>query len=126
MLDYEMYEDNAGGLRIYAVTSDDDGGCTPVWGDEYAGPDGWAPGYGPEDSAAADWRALMVQGNDPVVDCWDGMGTDDLARSYEQDADRTPLIAASWHADREPMGVYVRDLGTAGRKFARSLGLDVD
>lgn len=122
---YQAYEDNAGGLHLFALAEDG----APVWGDYYYGARDNL-GYAGEDYAGMDWHALMVQGLDPVREGWAGLcywphdGADMsvmLADAHEC-AERARLIADSDDMCRLPYGVDLDACVEAGRLFAVAAG----
>lgn len=105
---YEAYEDNAGGLHIFAL--DDEGAV--VWGSIH---------YGEEYEAAQDWAGLMAQGCDPVAEGWES--PDGIEEDYESQTYPGSRQIASSDWDHLPLGIDVDDLAIAGKRFAVELGV---
>ena len=111
---YEVYEDNAGGLHLFAL----DGEQNVVWGFYY---------YGEESMAAADWIGLISQEIDPVVSGWETPENIDIAQDYKYCYKHNVQIASSedvqsWE-DILTLGIYKNALDNAGREFAIECGV---
>ena len=107
---YEAYESNNGTLAIFAI-EERDGEIVPVWGQTY---------YGNEDEAAQDWCGLVVQGLNPLRECWEGMSADDLRSAYYCDQ-WDHMIADSTEYDL-PLGIDIDRCQGAGKLFAIAAG----
>ena len=117
----EVYEDNAGGLHVFAL----DGtatGTQVVWRARY---------YGMEVDAASAYADLL-EGGDPVAEGWERGDLDDMdavRRDYEECAgsDSIHLVASSDCADGDnAAGLMLDCLGVGGKLFARALGIDLE
>ena len=119
---YEVCEDNAGRLIIVALDESGDE-ARAVWAATYYGEAAGSDtrDYPGESLAGADWVGLVVQGLDPVLDGWDGLGPDDLASAYYEDR-WAHQIADSSDAEALPLGVDLDRCGEAGKLFAISAG----
>lgn len=118
---YEAYESNDGSIKIYAV-EEREGEIVTIWGASYYG-ERDRLGYTGEEYAGMDWHAIMVQGLDPLREGWEGMGPDELARSYSDDVLGSKHIADySWYGDDYPLGVDLDSCCEAGKRFAIAVG----
>lgn len=112
----EVYEDNAGGLKLYAFANGSLAyGC--LYCDQTT-----EDGYTAPEMCAADFVALAVQGIDPEADGWDA-GRYALT-GIDYDAESGRLIASSaWYEGVESdMWGDVEDAdGYAGRRFIAAL-----
>ena len=102
MRTYEAYEDNAGGLAIFAL---DDGKA--VWSGHY---------YGRENDMAVDWGNLVLAHMDPIAEGWDDAGLD-----LSEWRDMATRIADSGWAN-VPYGISVHACLNAGQMFAVHAG----
>lgn len=95
----EAYEDNAGGITLYAISDGE-----VVWSGAY---------YGDEDCAAADFAGIAEQGLDPVAEGWESAGLD-------LDEELGDLFASSeWYSGSDA-SMFRRDyLGGAAERMAR-------
>ena len=112
----EVYEDNAGGLKLYAFA---DGslvyGC--LYYDQTT-----EDGYTAPEMCAADFVALTVQCIDPETDGWDAGSSTLSGIDYAAESGR--LIASSgWYkgADSDMWGDVENADGYAGRQFISTL-----
>jgi hypothetical protein len=104
-----VYEDNAGGINIYAF--DDDG--RQVWGAHYYMPE--YDGTTAPERAAEDFAGITVQGIDPVEDGWGYGEADEMPL---ESSDMGTLIADSdWYNGSYEDMVLKSATGCAGRKF---------
>lgn len=95
----EAYEDNAGGLNLYAYSDGE-----VVWSCHY---------YGNEDEAAADFAGIAEQGLDPVAEGWE---SDDL----DLDGELGDLFASSdWYSGLDGSMFSVEHSGAAAQRMAR-------
>lgn len=112
---YEAYEDNAGGLHIFALNGTNDE--TVMWGEYY---------YGDECEAAATWVALTVREVDPTSEHW---GTKDFVAAidhkYCREQDSIKLIARieSNKLNDQSLGIDIDVLCSAGKNFAIECGV---
>lgn len=97
---YEAYEDNAGGLAIFAL---DDGRA--VWSGNY---------YGREVDMAVDWGNIVLAHMDPIAEGWDDAGLDL--------DDWMGLLIADSEWDGLPYGIDIDQCGEAGQLFALHAG----
>lgn len=106
----EVYEDNAGSLRLYVVDRD---AWEPVAGWSYLESDEAI------EECAADFNALANLGVDPWEDGWNmDDDVDDVRRWYKGDCNMSTQIACS---EWDPM-VDCRGAGGSGEAFARFFG----
>lgn len=95
----EAYEDNAGGINLYAY-----GDGEVVWSGHY---------YGDEDYAAADFAGIAGQGLDPVAEGWESAGLD-------LDGELGDLFASSeWYSGSDASMFSVEHSGLAAQRMAR-------
>lgn len=116
----EAYEDNAGGLHLFAL-DETNHGPRPAWGAHY---------YGQEGNAAIDYGNLL-KGADPVAEGWEFGTLEDMAevcRDYAECIEpETQLIASSDDVnERNPFGVNANNLGAAGKIFTRAIGVKLE
>lgn len=104
---YEAYEDNAGGLHLFALDDEQN----VVWGFYY---------YGAEYMAACDWVGLLVQEIDPVEDGWESY--ENAVQDYKECYESAVQIASSEnmtsYEDIARLGIYTNALNSAGKNFA--------
>lgn len=106
----EVYEDNAGSLRLYVVDRD---AWEPVAGWMYLESDEAI------EECAADFNALVNLGADPWEDGWNmDDDVDDVRRWYKDDCNMSTQVACSeWEHV-----VDCRGAGASGEEFARLVG----
>ncbi len=96
-INVEAYEDNAGGLNLYAYNGDQ-----VIWSGSY---------YGDEDEAAADFAGIAEQGLDPVAEGWESAGLD-------LDGELGDLFANSGWYSGSDASMFRRDhLGAAAERM---------
>lgn len=119
-LSYEMHEDGAGALYVYAcVMAGPSDEPVPVWGARYYG-ERDRLGYTGEEYAGMDWAGLVAQGIDPLREGWEGMPSDELARCYGETCG--DYVALSEWDGIYPLGLDVDCCGEAGRLAAIATG----
>lgn len=95
----EAYEDNAGGINLYAYSDGE-----VVWSCHY---------YGNEDEAAADFAGIAEQGLDPVAEGWESEGLD-------LDGELGDLFASSDRYSGSDASMFsVEQSGAAAQRMAR-------
>lgn len=114
----ELWEDNAGGLHLFAYPSE---GAPRVYATTYG--TATAPrGYTPEEQAAADWVAIVEQCIDPWAEGWEGMDLE-AARADWRECERWARQIADSSWTRFLLGVDADMCGRAGLDFAQELGV---
>lgn len=117
---YEMDEDGAGALYVYAcVTAGPSDEPVPVWGARYYG-ERDRLGYTGEEYAGMDWAGLVAQGLDPLREGWEGMPREELASCYGETCG--DYVALSEWGEVYPLGLDVTRCGEAGRLAAIAAG----
>lgn len=112
----EVYEDNAGGLKLYAFI-----GGRLAYGCLYYDQT-TEDGYAAPEMCAADFVGLAVQGIDPEADGWDAGDCALIGIDYAAESGR--LIASSaWYdgAEADMWGDVEDADGYAGRRFIAAL-----
>lgn len=112
---FELWEDNAGGLHLFAL----DSAGSPVWGSTYYG-EGSLTTYSGEEMAAMDWVGVYVQCLSPLSEGWEGMTQGELEEDYCQCEDWATLIACDTWTEHM-LGIDESALGCAGRVMLRAI-----
>ena len=124
-----VVEDNAGGLTLFIIAASDDA----VLGAYYHSDAEFAPsghnsdGDGGGELAAMDWVALLMQGDDPKSEGWEGLDTREAAAEYDL---LTDSVECSIVADTEdvtegdPLGLSFCG-GYGARSFLLAVTEDV-